>query len=79
MITNFYNVSTGDASITAGYIELLLTHCSALMNMFLTFVVKLQSVTKIVRLAPQATLFNVGCKFVWSFLTTTAWHSFSRL
>ena len=39
----------------------------------------LQSVTKIERLVPLAPLFNVGCKFVWSFLTTTTWHSFSRL
>ena len=36
-----------------------------------------QSITKIVRLAP-VTLYNVGCKFAWSFLATTAWHSFSR-
>ena len=39
----------------------------------------LQSVTKIVRLAPSVPLFNVGCKFALSFLATTAWHSFSRL
>ena len=39
----------------------------------------LQSVTKIVRLAPLAPLFNVGCKFAWLFLATTAWHSFFRL
>ena len=39
----------------------------------------LQLVTKIVRLAPPAPLFNVGCKFARSFLATTAWHSFSRL
>ena len=38
-----------------------------------------QSVTKIVRLAPPAPLFKVGCKFAWSLLATTAWHSFSRL
>ena len=41
----------------------------------------LQSVTKTVRLAPPASLFIVGCKFAWSFLTTTAsqlfqtWHN----
>ena len=39
----------------------------------------LQSVTKIVRLAHPAPLFNVGCKFAWSFLATTAWHNFARL
>ena len=40
---------------------------------------KLESITKKVRLAPPAPLFNVDCKFAWSFLTTTARHSFSRL
>ena len=39
----------------------------------------LQSVTKIVRLAPPAPLFNVGCKFAWSFLAITAWLNFPRL
>ena len=39
----------------------------------------LQSGTMIVRFAPPAPLFNVGWKFTWSFLATTAWHSFSRL
>ena len=33
---------------------------------------QLQSVTKIMRLAPLAPLFNVGCKFACSFLGTTA-------
>ena len=40
---------------------------------------QLQSVTKIVRLAPPAPLFNVGCKFACSFPATTAWESYSRL
>ena len=40
---------------------------------------KLQSATKIVRLAFPAPLFNVGCKFACSFLATTAWRSLSRL
>ena len=31
------------------------------------------------RLAPPAPLFNVGCKFVFTFLATTAWHSLFRL
>ena len=35
----------------------------------------LQSITKIVRLAPPDSLFNVGCMFPWSFLATTAWNS----
>ena len=30
-------------------------------------------------LALHALLFNVGFKLAWLFLTTTAWHSFSRL
>ena len=35
---------------------------------------------KIVRLSPYSPLFNVGCKFAWSFfLTTTDWLSFYRL
>ena len=35
---------------------------------------------KIVRLAPLSPLFNVGCKFAWSFFpTTTDWHIFYRL
>ena len=34
-----------------------------------------QSITKIVRLAPTDSLFNVGCMFAWSFLATTAWNS----
>ena len=40
---------------------------------------KLQSVTKIVRLAPPPPLFNVGCKFFYSFLVLAAWHGFFRL
>ena len=40
---------------------------------------KLQSSIKIMWLAPPAYLFNVGYKFAWSFLATTAWYSFSRL
>ena len=39
----------------------------------------LQWVTKIVKIAPAALLFNVDCKFAWSFLTTIAWHNFSKL
>ena len=39
----------------------------------------LQSVTKIVRLAPPPPLFNVGCKFAYSFLVLAAWHGFFRL
>ena len=39
----------------------------------------LQSVTKIVRLAPPPPLFDVGCKFVYSFLVLAAWHGFFRL
>ena len=39
----------------------------------------LQSVTKIVRLAPPPPLFNVGCKFVYSFLVLAVWHGFFRL
>ena len=31
------------------------------------------------RLASPGPLFNVGCHFAFSFLVTTAWHSFSRL
>ena len=38
-----------------------------------------QSVTKIVILALHVPLFDVGFKLAWLFLTTTAWHSFSRL
>ena len=37
-----------------------------------TLLEELQSVTKIVRLAPPAPLFNIGCKFAWLFLATTA-------
>ena len=37
------------------------------------------SVTKIVRLAHPAPLFNVGCNFACSFLVSTAWHRFFRL
>ena len=40
---------------------------------------KPQSVTKIVRLAPPPPLFNVGCKFAYSFLVLAAWHGFFRL
>ena len=40
---------------------------------------KPQSVTKIVRLAPPPTLFNVGCRFAYSFLVLAAWHGFFRL
>ena len=36
----------------------------------------LQSVTKIVRLAPPPLLFNVGCKFACSFLILAVWHGF---
>ena len=43
------------------------------------YLLKLQSVTKIVRLAVPASLLNVGCKFACSFLATNAWHNFSRL
>ena len=39
----------------------------------------LQSVTKVVRLTSPANLENVGTKFAWSFLATTACHSFSKL
>ena len=39
----------------------------------------LQSVTKIVRLAPPPPLFSVGRKSVCSFLVSTAWHGFFRL
>ena len=35
--------------------------------------------TKIVRLAPPAPLFNIDCRIASSFLTSTVWHSFSRL
>ena len=44
-----------------------------------TELLKLQSVTKIMWLPPTAPLINIGCKFTWSFLTTTAWHSLLRL
>ena len=40
---------------------------------------ELQSVTKIVRLAHPPPLFNVGCKFVYSFLILAAWHGFFRI
>ena len=39
----------------------------------------LQSVTKILKLAPLVPSFNVGYKFTWSFLATTSWHSCFRL
>ena len=39
----------------------------------------LQSVTKLVRLAPPAPFFNVVCKFTWSFMANTAWHSLFKL
>ena len=38
----------------------------------------LQSLTKIVRLAPPATLFNVDCNCVCLLLASTAWHDFFR-
>ena len=45
----------------------------------INFIANLQSVTKIVRLAPPPPLYNVGCKFVYSFLVLTVWHGFFRL
>ena len=40
---------------------------------------KLQSFTKIGRLALPAPLFNIGSKFAWLFLATTAWQIWKRL
>ena len=37
---------------------------------------KRQSVTKFVRLVPPPPLFNVGCKYAFSFVVFTAWHGF---
>ena len=53
-------------------------HSGSLKNSFYFFFVFWQSVAKIVILAPPFHLFNIGCKFAWSFLPTAAWHRFSR-
>ena len=49
------------------------------MTLLVFFKKMRQSVTKIVKLAPPAPLFNDICMFAWPFLLTTAWHNFSRL
>ena len=51
----------------------------AFHELLLHLLTRLQLMTKILKLVPPAPLFNVGCKFDWSFLTTTAWYSFSIL
>ena len=83
-LIRFFSKFAKTSSIKLIFLSFLIRLCKDVLldrikHAYLFYCSDLQSVTKIVRLAPPPPLFNVGCKFVYTFLVLAAWHGFFRL